>query len=442
MNSYLNKQLSEILQINRTLTSFKVVSSFKADKNNQFHNDVEYFPPLPAVFNKNKNVWLYKPCNQNRGRGVQVFQSLEELEQIIVQGYVADGSNSSVLQQRTLLDQGKFIGTSTSSMRRYTGANNSHAHQLQFQNKFIVQKYMERPLLINSRKFDMRIWALLHNVKSEELQLYMFKECYLRTSSQPFELGKKSLKNKLIHLTNNAIQKFGKNYGQFEDGNQMNYAQLKRYLESGGYGANPFEKIYESFVQLIVHSMKSVKNKINKFNRKNCFEIFGYDFLIDEELKVWLVEINTNPCIEESSDILKMLLPRMIGNPIFLKTPAHLLGLYIKFESFFFFFYSHTIHLSKLRRCTETDNRSTVSQSEPAPPKLQLLRRHRLQQHRKPLVIQFSSSSSYKLPAHCARLDGTEIACNTPVCQPALGGRIIFLLLIFCPAPVRLSGKH
>lgn len=42
-------------------------------------------------------------------------------------------------------------------------------------------------------------------------------------------------------------------------------------------------------------------------------EIFGYDFIVDSELKTWLIEVNTNPCIEESSGLLKMLVPRMIG---------------------------------------------------------------------------------------------------------------------------------
>ena len=42
-------------------------------------------------------------------------------------------------------------------------------------------------------------------------------------------------------------------------------------------------------------------------------EIFGFDFFIDEDFAVWLIEVNTNPCIEESSPILEKLLPRMLG---------------------------------------------------------------------------------------------------------------------------------
>lgn len=60
-------------------------------------------------------------------------------------------------------------------------------------------------------------------------------------------------------------------------------------------------------------SMISVKKKLNSENRKFCFEIFGYDFIMDSDLNVWLIEVNTNPCLEESSPLLEMLIPRMIG---------------------------------------------------------------------------------------------------------------------------------
>ena len=60
-------------------------------------------------------------------------------------------------------------------------------------------------------------------------------------------------------------------------------------------------------------SVESVSQKINRNRRVHCFEIFGYDFMIDSELKVWLIEVNTNPCLEESSPILEELLPRMLG---------------------------------------------------------------------------------------------------------------------------------
>ena len=43
-------------------------------------------------------------------------------------------------------------------------------------------------------------------------------------------------------------------------------------------------------------------------------EIFGYDFMIDEALRPWLIEVNTNPCLEESNQLLKYLIPRMLDD--------------------------------------------------------------------------------------------------------------------------------
>ena len=69
--------------------------------------------------------------------------------------------------------------------------------------------------------------------------------------------------------------------------------------------------------EYIILSIESVKNKLNKRNRANCFEIFGYDFLIDKNFHVWLIEVNTNPCLEESS-VISSLIHRMIGLYYFL----------------------------------------------------------------------------------------------------------------------------
>lgn len=65
---------------------------------------------------------------------------------------------------------------------------------------------------------------------------------------------------------------------------------------------------------LIVRSSLATRKIIDPMKRKSCFELFGYDFIIDEDFNIWLIEVNTNPCIEESSSILKVYLPRMIDD--------------------------------------------------------------------------------------------------------------------------------
>ena len=51
-------------------------------------------------------------------------------------------------------------------------------------------------------------------------------------------------------------------------------------------------------------ALDAVKQKIMPEERKFCFEIFGFDFFIDSDFYLWLIEVNSNPCLEESSPLL------------------------------------------------------------------------------------------------------------------------------------------
>lgn len=77
-------------------------------------------------------------------------------------------------------------------------------------------------------------------------------------------------------------------------------------------GVDVVRDLVPAMKHLIQKSMFSVRKTIDPFKRKYCFELFGYDFILDEDFNTWLIEVNTNPCLEESSQMLKTYLPRMI----------------------------------------------------------------------------------------------------------------------------------
>ena len=64
---------------------------------------------------------------------------------------------------------------------------------------WLVQKYIERPLLYKGRKFDIRVWALV----TSKIEIYFYTNGYLRTSSDDYDLNNE---NNYIHLTNNCLQ--------------------------------------------------------------------------------------------------------------------------------------------------------------------------------------------------------------------------------------------
>lgn len=73
--------------------------------------------------------------------------------------------------------------------------------------------------------------------------------------------------------------------------------------EATGYD---FYQLQQTEILPIIElSLMSARVKLNKANRKYCFEIYGYDFMVDYQLKPWLIEVNTNPCLEESNSLLR-----------------------------------------------------------------------------------------------------------------------------------------
>ena len=62
-----------------------------------------------------------------------------------------------------------------------------------------------------------------------------------------------------------------------------------------------YQILQNDIVPVIEMTFSATEKLLDPNKRKFCFEIYGYDFMIDEKLKPWLIEVNTNPCIEETS---------------------------------------------------------------------------------------------------------------------------------------------
>ena len=157
-----------------------------------------------------KNIWILKPTGYNRGRGVSVFDSLEKLKTLIrvyAEGGPDPFSHDIISNNEVCLKQ---------------ELNDNLALDVKSRT-FVIQKYIERPLLINKRKFDIRAWVLVN----QEMKVYFFKEVYIRTSSSIYSIERDAINKLDVHLTNNAIQKYYKEYGQFEDGNQLSFGAFQ-----------------------------------------------------------------------------------------------------------------------------------------------------------------------------------------------------------------------
>ena len=103
------------------------------------------------------------------------------------------------------------------------------------------------------------------------------------------------------------MQKYNKNFSKYETGNEISFDIFQQYLNSLGDKTFNFrEMMIPKFKKIIELTTKSSRNLLNLRKSNFCFEIFGYDFMMDEEKNVYLIEINTNPGLEISSEIIKI----------------------------------------------------------------------------------------------------------------------------------------
>jgi tubulin polyglutamylase TTLL1 len=150
---------------------------------------------------------------------------------------------------------------------------------------------------------------MLITMSNGVLKGYWYQEGYIRTSSEYFDLDE--LDDPMIHLTNDAVQKHGDEYGVFEPGNKLTYNDLQRYLDSMGSKVDFFKTVYPE-MRVIIKLMQRIATEcvastslfLDPEKRENNFEVFGLDFMVDSDFKVWLIEVNTNPCLELSCGIL------------------------------------------------------------------------------------------------------------------------------------------
>lgn len=137
-----------------------------------------------------------------------------------------------VKQQRAMQQKFFILKPSNSSCGR--GIKVVHGSStIPSQEDTIVSTYLERPLLINKKKFDIRMYVLVTSYNP--LRIYFYDEGLVRFATEDYSNDPKVLRNKFVHLTNFSINKRNtkayvrndsktgsKNKGQLEEDEEEN----------------------------------------------------------------------------------------------------------------------------------------------------------------------------------------------------------------------------
>eukprot|EP00667_Euglena_gracilis_P009969 EG_transcript_10139 len=224
-----------------------------------------------------ETLWIVKPARMNKAIGIRVMQGVDDILEYV----------------ETHGEPGEWV----------------------------VQKYIERPFLLEGRKFDIRTWAVV----DPNYDVWLWKEGVLRTASELYDPT--DLDNDLSHLTNHCVQETGPNFSRYELGNEMWYHQFQAYLDRHHPGYNFRERVIprikaiirECFLAikpLVVHSFRSETHDLL------CYQVFGFDFMMDDSFETWLIEINGQPAVAEAllpaftHDCIQLLIRPALGGAV------------------------------------------------------------------------------------------------------------------------------
>lgn len=167
---------------------------------------------------------------------------------------------------------------------------------------------------IGGKKFDMRVYAMVTSYAP--LKVYLHRSAFARFSASRYSLAANDIVNNFVHLTNVAVQKVRWRHGcneapnsgvcvcvsrsqenaeyNADTGGKWDLRNLKLYLMAR-HGREAADRAVTGLQEIIILSLLGVQKVM--INDKHCFELYGYDLLLDDTLRPWLLECNASPSV-------------------------------------------------------------------------------------------------------------------------------------------------
>ena len=186
---------------------------------------------------------------------------------------------------------------------------------------YLITRYISNPHLINKLKYDFRIYVLITGLAP--LKVYLYKEGMVRFATNEYFLDKNHLSDKYSHLTNvNINKKNEKDYkkstnADTQEGSKWSLQVYEDYCNNNNID---YKYIRKQMGDIAIKSVLSVHEqflnriKENETQDRNHFKLLGFDFLLDENMKVHLLEINGRPSLLMGDINDRKLKPQLIAD--------------------------------------------------------------------------------------------------------------------------------
>uniref|UniRef100_G1QGK5 Tubulin--tyrosine ligase-like protein 10 n=1 Tax=Nomascus leucogenys TaxID=61853 RepID=G1QGK5_NOMLE len=225
-------------------------------------------------------IWICKPTASNQGKGIFLLRNREEV---------------AALQAKTRSMEDDPI---------------HHKTPFRGPQARVVQRYIQNPLLLDGRKFDVRSYLL---IACTTPYMIFFGHGYARLTLSLYDPHSSDLSG---HLTNQFMQKKSPLYMLLKEGTVWSMERLNRHINDTFWKARGLPKdwvfttLTKRMQQIMAHCFLAAKPKLDC--KLGYFDLIGCDFLIDDNFKVWLLEMNSNPALHTNCEVLKEVIPGVV----------------------------------------------------------------------------------------------------------------------------------
>lgn len=152
-------------------------------------------------------------------------------------------------------------------------------------------------------------------IRESTVQIWLYRDCYLRFSSQEYSIDDL---REVVHLTNNSVQKKYKIKAtrdpRLPKNNMWSLDQFKAYLKTQIPDDVWESKVFSGFRANLIAVVMASLDETNLC--ENSFELYGCDFMLDQQYNPILIEINATPDMSASTEVTAHICPMVMQDCI------------------------------------------------------------------------------------------------------------------------------